>query len=339
MSGICDITSALSDRPSACASEFHQIVEYDRRQEHQRRTEEAADDAGHAADNHHRHRLDRYVEIKLFGRDGAVIAERQHRSGDPAQERAAPEGQELEAVGIDADDGGGEILLPHRRQRAAEAGAADIEHKRRDHEADGERHVIARAVVGDGDAEDAEGGRLQRGLTAAADRLHMRDDPVDEVLHGERADGEIEAFDAKRGEAENQPDRGAEESAKDDGDLERHAGADQMDGAIGADRHHRRIAEMDLAGPAHQQIEPERRRTPDDPRQQITGKIKVGQHEGRDQSQQQQHGDLHAVDRNRPQRAVGGIAGVADSGEAVKHRFTPARCLRGRTGRTGAPGW
>ena len=51
-------------------------------------------------------------------------------------------------------------------------------------------------------AEQPDVRRLQRGLRAAADRRHVRDRPVHDELQGERAQRQIQALDAQRGERE-----------------------------------------------------------------------------------------------------------------------------------------
>ena len=69
---------------------------------------------------------------------------------------------------------------------------------------------------------------------------------------------------------------------------------------VSADRHHRAIAEMDLTGAAHQQIEPERGRRPDQPRQQIGDEIKPVDDERRRQRQRDDDADQQPIEWQRP---------------------------------------
>ena len=92
-----------------------------------------------------------------------------------------------------------------------------------------------------------------------------------------------------------------------------------MDAGIGADRHHRAIAEMDLAGAAHQKIEAERRRRPDQPGKQIGDQIKPVDQERRGEQKRNHDADQKPVERQRPQLALVTIIQVTDAGTPVEH--------------------
>ena len=104
----------------------------------------------------------------------------------------------------------------------------------------------------------------------------------------------------KRGEAEDHADHRAGDPAREHRDFQRSAEAHQMHAGISADRHHRAIAEMDLAGAAHQKIEPERGRRPDQPGQQIGDEIKPVDDERRRQRQRDDDADQQPIERQRP---------------------------------------
>jgi hypothetical protein len=64
-----------------------------------------------------------------------------------------------------------------------------------------EREIIGRGIAGEVDAEERDRRHLQGCLRAAGNGRNLHDDEVDDVLHGERRHGEIDALHAQRGGA------------------------------------------------------------------------------------------------------------------------------------------
>src|SRR5437667_2787802 len=302
-----------------------QIVEQHRHEQDQRCAQETTQHAAHAADDDRGENLDRQVEMELLRGDGFVVAECKEPADDSTDKRAHPESKELVAECAHADDLGRVILLPYRSERAPEARPANVEHEERNQRADGKNEVIVGGVAGEREPEEANLRRLQCRLRATADGGDMDDHEVDQVLHGERGDGEIEALHAQRRGAEEGADAGGEEPAGGQRELERDTGAREMDRAIGADRHDGAVTEMDLARTAHENVQAQCRRGPDEPRQQIAREVETAHKKWRREQQQDNCGHERTIEGQGPELTVLLVAGMADAGETVKH-VTPSRC-------------
>ena len=83
----------------------------------------------------------------------------------------------------------------------------------------------------------------------------------------------------------------------------------------------------DLAGAAHQEIEAERRRRPDDPGCQIADEKETVEGQRRDDEQRDDGCDEAAVEGQGPELALAAVGRVTDAGAAVKHH-TLSICSR-----------
>jgi len=88
-------------------------------------------------------------------------------------------------------------------------------------------------------------------------------------LHGERSHCEIETFHPQRRCAEDETDSRGRETGKNERNLEWHTCAHAVNRGVRADGHHGGIAKVNLSSPAHQQVEAERRRRPDNPGKEV----------------------------------------------------------------------
>src|SRR6266446_1698096 len=187
--------------------------------------------------------------------------------------------------------------------------------------------VCSSDLACDRDSEEAYRRDLDGGLGTAAYHRDMRNDEIDDVLHRQGRHGEIEALHPQGRTSEDDADASANQSAADHRQLERHARTHEMHRAVGAHGHNGTIAEMDLACSAHQEIEAERRRRPDNPRQQIADEVEpVDEERCRDQKKKNDQ-DQPAIERKRPELALVFISGVAKSGAPVQHQ-TLSMCSR-----------
>ena len=92
---------------------------------------------------------------------------------------------------------------------------------------------------------------------AAGHPLPARDDLLDDEVEGERGDGEVDALEAQRRQADDMPTAGRQQRRAGQRDDERHAARLQQRLGVGADGEERRVAERDLAGEADQQHQAE----------------------------------------------------------------------------------
>ena len=146
--------------------------------------------------------------------------------------------------------------------------------------------------------------------------------PDQEELRRERRDGEIEALDAQRRQAEGDADGGREEARQRDRHDQVHLGKDrdQLVAGIGADTHEGAGAERQLAGIAGQDVEAERRQRIDQHRDQQRPEDELaGRQRKDDEGEQQDDAEQPGVLPDREQRVVGGVGGLELAGGAVEH--------------------
>ena len=124
-------------------------------------------------------------------------------------------------------------------------------------------------------------------------------------------------------------DRGGR-AAEDDGDLPGNAGSGGMDRRIGADSHHRGVAEVELSGPSENEVEAECAGGPYQPREQVAAEIERIDQQRCGKAERKQDADHPAVGRNRKQRAVGGIVRMKNACLPEQHGFRSSRCRGGR---------
>ena len=155
----------------------------------------------------------------------------------------------------------------------------------------------------------------------------MDDDEVNDLLHGQCRHREIEPLDPQRGCAEGRADDGRGEPARDHRNLERDAGAREVDGGVGADRDDGAIAEVDLPGAAHQEVEAEGCGRPDHPWQEIADQIEAIDDKRKEQQHDQDSRNQSAIERQPPQLPFAAVGGVTDAGPAVEHQ-TLSMCSR-----------
>ena len=132
---------------------------------------------------------------------------------------------------------------------------------------------------------------------------------------------EIEAFDAQRGKSEHEAYYRRRKSAEYDGDLPRHAKPRRVHGRVGADCHDGGVTEMELAGPADNEVEPQRCRRPYQPRQNETAEIEGVKIKRRQHRKYEKDADHEPVSRNREQRAVSAVVGVEYPGLTEQHHI------------------
>src|SRR5690242_8429467 len=108
-----------------------------------------------------------------------------------------------------------------------------------------------------------------------------------------------------------------------------------MNRRIGADPHHRGIAEEKFACPSENEVEPKRAGSPYEPRQQIAAEIGRVCELRRGTAERKQESDDPAVGCNRRRRAVGGLCRIKVAGLPEQDWLRTARNRGGRSGRAG----
>ncbi len=159
-------------------------------------------------------------------------------------------------------------------------------------------------------AEDQapDGGRWHTDAVKAARQAPVVDDPDDDELGGDGGDGQVEALDPHRRQAENKPHHPGHQPRADQPHQERHLEAVGQDGGgIGADGDEAGVPDGKLAAVADQDIQPDGRNEGDadevDHAQPVVAEIKRhGEEHGQEGDEQ------HPV---RPGAQDGHVLGVA----------------------------
>ena len=173
------------------------------KENHKAGAEQRAGNRAHAADDDHRHILHRQIKRERVDRNEiAKIGEQ--RAGDRGHGRADHEGQQFEALDVDAERAGDDVALAQRPPRPAGAGALEIDaHQKRE----ARRRRAAR---------NTRPGRCvsvkppsRRRIDHDAGRQHFARlvfaaEIDDDEMQAERADGEVKAAQPQRRQAENQ---------------------------------------------------------------------------------------------------------------------------------------
>src|SRR5918995_534951 len=94
-----------------------------------------------------------------------------------------------------------------------------------------------------------------------------------------------------------------------------------MHAGVSADADDGAVAEMDLTCAAHEKVEAEGRRRPDDPWQQIADEIKPVEQERRGEQQGDNQQDEPPVERHGPELALVLVAGMTDACAAIEHQI------------------
>ena len=152
-----------------------------------------------------------------------------------------------------------------------------------------------------------------------------RNAPVGEELRGQRRDGQVEALDAQRGNAEDDANHRRRQSAEQERDEERHAvdANHEVVGRVGADGHEGAGAERDLAAVADQDVEPEGGEREDQERDQDRPeRVLVGDERHGDEGDDEQQADRDPVLQDREDLLVGAVARLELAVLAVQHGQT-----------------
>ena len=206
---------------------------------------------------------------------------------------------------------------------AADAAAHQVERRHDGEHGEEQQEEIEVALGVEAEAEQARPGDLDRGLRAARDRRHVVDGPFDDELAGQRGDGEIEALDAQARHADDRADQRRHQPARRQRDPERQVEPHREVGRrVGADRHEGAVADRDLPGVAHQDVEPQRADDGDEDQVQDRQVIFVDGERHDHDEQHRQHRHRPAGDRQRVERHVGGVGRLEDSGLAMEHGYT-----------------
>ena len=155
------------------------------------------------------------------------------------------------------------LVVAHGDDRAPDAGPPELRQHREAHDEEAEAQVVVGAARRE--VHDARIRLLQDG-DLAGERVDAQpvliDQPVlDEHRERERRHREVQAGDAKRGDPDDERDRGADEHTQRDGDAPRHVVeaeppvADQAHGDEASDRREAELAERELSCPPAQDRE------------------------------------------------------------------------------------
>src|SRR5436309_4459307 len=168
-----------------------------------------------------------------------VIGEEPARK--PGERRREHQGQELEPERADAAGLGRLFALADRLH--GEAGPRALEGR---HDADGRRRQREREIVAVGEAVGADRRRRQRRDLGQ----HVADGDTQDFAERERADGEVGASETEGDRADEQRERGRGQRAQPRPREHRPLGDPERARDEGAEAEERRVAEVDLAGVA-----------------------------------------------------------------------------------------
>ena len=226
------------------------------RQHEEQRAEGRAQEAAHAADDHHGEQLAGELDGHRVSR-GEAVMEGRERAGKARQSRRDREGDELVAVSVVADEAGANLVLADRHQHAADRRVVKALQHQHDEEAEnGDEAVEGPAIVEIDEAvvrpDDAAKAVLSAGQLGPAERHRVHD-------RGERQgqEREIDAAPAQDDEAGDSGRDRHEEKREQHG--QQHLSGQGMalgeHGGIGADAEEGAVAEGDEAGMADQDVQ------------------------------------------------------------------------------------
>ena len=237
---------------------------------------------------------------------------------------------------------GRDLVLADRRQRLADRRAHQLIEDEVDEQREAGDQIEQRDRIAEVDhrqARDRDRGRRRDRVDA--ERALRQADPVEQDLvdddrEAERRDGEIVPAQPHREQREDHAGEAGERDARRERDPERHAElGDQQGRDVGAEAVERRLAEIELARIAEDEIEAEREQHVDGADRQVGLPVASGEHE-RQHRDGQRGGEERQAPRRRPVR-VCGRGGVRHSLRASRRSArsggTRASAAAGRTPR------